>query len=148
MSKGTIVIDPGHGGSLEVGSSSANNAKSPSGVLEKNLTLRMGLLVRDAIAKVAVAGGHDVKVVMTRETNKNFGLSVRANVAKANDADLFLSIHFNASNAHNARGVEPWCDQRPRATLITPMISTSRPVFRKQSSTPSELTMQQPRIVE
>lgn len=106
MSKGTIVIDPGHGGTLEVGGSSANNAKSPSGVLEKNLTLRMGLLVRDAIAQAAAAGGHDVKVVMTRDTDKNLGLSARANVAKANDADLFLSIHFNASNAHNARGVE------------------------------------------
>ncbi len=106
MSKGTIVIDPGHGGSLEVGGSSANNAKSPSGVLEKNLTLRMGLLVRDAIAEAAAAGGHTVKVVMTRDTDKNLGLSARANVAKANDADLFLSIHFNASNAHNARGVE------------------------------------------
>ncbi len=106
MSKGTIVIDPGHGGSLEVGGSSANNAKSPSGVLEKNLTLRMGLLVRDAIAEAAAAGGHTIKVVMTRDTDKNLGLSARANVAKANDADLFLSIHFNASNAHNARGVE------------------------------------------
>ena len=47
--KGTVVIDPGHGGTLEVGGSSANNATSPSGVLEKNMTLRMGLLVRDAI---------------------------------------------------------------------------------------------------
>lgn len=106
MAKGTVVIDPGHGGSLETGGSSANNATTPSGILEKNMTLRFGLLVRDAIKAAATAGGHNIKVVMTRETDKNLGLSARANVAKANDADLFLSIHHNASNAHNARGVE------------------------------------------
>lgn len=106
MAKGTVVIDPGHGGALETGGSSANNATTPSGILEKNMTLRFGLLVRDAIKAAATAGGHNIKVVMTRETDKNLGLTARANVAKANDADLFLCIHFNASNAHNARGVE------------------------------------------
>lgn len=106
MAKGTVVIDPGHGGALETGGSSANNATSPSGILEKNMTLRLGLLLRDAIKAAATAGGHTVKVVMTRETDKNLGLTARANVAKANDADLFLCIHFNASIAHNARGVE------------------------------------------
>jgi N-acetylmuramoyl-L-alanine amidase len=106
MATGTVVIDPGHGGSLETGGSSANNATTPSGILEKNMTLRFGLLVRDAIKAAATAGGHTIKVVLTRETDKNLGLSARANVAKANDADLFLSIHHNASVAHNARGVE------------------------------------------
>ena len=106
MAKGTVVIDPGHGGSLETGGSSANNATTPSGILEKNMTLRFGLLVRDAIKAAATAGGHTIKVILTRETDKNLGLSARANVAKANDADLFLSIHHNASVAHNARGVE------------------------------------------
>ena len=106
MAKGTVVIDPGHGGSLETGGSSANNATTPSGILEKNMTLRFGLLVRDAIKAAATAGGHTIKVVMTRDTDKNLGLTARANVAKANDADLFLSIHHNASIAHNARGLE------------------------------------------
>ena len=36
---GTIVIDPGHGGDVKVGGSSPNNARGPSGVLEKALTL-------------------------------------------------------------------------------------------------------------
>ena len=106
MAKGTVVIDPGHGGSLETGGSSANNATTPSGILEKNMTLRFGLLVRDAIKAAATAGGHTIKVVMTRDTDKNLGLTARANVAKTNDADLFLSIHHNASVAHNARGLE------------------------------------------
>jgi N-acetylmuramoyl-L-alanine amidase len=106
MAKGTVVIDPGHGGALETGGSSANNATSPSGVLEKNMTLRLGLLVREAIGEAAAQGNHNVTVLMTRDSDKNLGLAQRANVAKSNNADLFLSIHFNASNAHNARGVE------------------------------------------
>jgi hypothetical protein len=40
-------IDPGHGGGAEVGGSSHNNALSPSGVPEKNLTLRMGTNIAD-----------------------------------------------------------------------------------------------------
>jgi N-acetylmuramoyl-L-alanine amidase len=106
MAKGTVVIDPGHGGTLKVGGSSANNAASPSGVLEKTLTLQLGLLVREALQTAAHAGGHTVKVVMTRETDQNLGLADRAAVAKQNRANSFLSIHFNASEGHNARGVE------------------------------------------
>ena len=114
--KGTIVIDPGHGGTVEVGGSSHNNARSPSGVLEKNLTLRMAFLVRDALAEAATIGGHQIKIILTRETDKNLGLRDRALVAKNNNADLFLCIHFNASVAHNARGVE---------TLISPKAGNS-----------------------
>lgn len=106
MAKGTVVIDPGHGGNLEVGGSSPNNATSPSGILEKNITLRMAFLVRDALQKAAQIGGHTIKIVLTREADVNLGLSQRAGVAKKNNADLFLSIHCNASKLHNARGVE------------------------------------------
>ncbi|HEX8281788.1 MAG TPA: N-acetylmuramoyl-L-alanine amidase [Pyrinomonadaceae bacterium] len=112
--KGTIVIDPGHGGSAEVGGSSHNNARSPSGVLEKNLTLRMAFLVREALQHAATIGGHTVKIILTRETDKNLGLAARARVAKDNSADLFLCIHFNASETHKARGVETLVDRKTR----------------------------------
>lgn len=104
--KGTIVIDPGHGGKVEKAGSSPNNAVSPSGFLEKNITLRMAFLVREAVAEQAKIGNHQVKVVLTREADVNLGLSDRAEVAKKNNAALFLSIHCNASEQHNARGVE------------------------------------------
>jgi len=111
MASGTIVIDPGHGGNVEVGGSSANNATSPSGVLEKNMTLRMGMLVRDALTALATDGNHSIKVILTRDMDKNLGLADRAAVGAGNGADIFLSIHFNASEQHNARGVE---------TLVSP----------------------------
>jgi N-acetylmuramoyl-L-alanine amidase len=111
MASGTVIIDPGHGGNVEVGGSSANNATSPSGVLEKNMTLRMGMLVRDALSKLAAADNHNIKVVLTRDADKNIGLRDRAAVAVSHEADIFLSIHFNASEQHSARGVE---------TLVSP----------------------------
>jgi N-acetylmuramoyl-L-alanine amidase len=107
---GTIVIDPGHGGLHDVGGSSHNNAISASGVLEKNIVLRMAFLVREQLALQAAAGGHNLTVFMTRDKDVNLGLAARADVAKKNKADLFLSIHCNGFNK-KTRGTE---------TLISP----------------------------
>ena len=104
--RGTIIIDPGHGGSTLVGGSSPNNATSPSGVLEKNVTLAIAFLTREAIQAHAAAEGHQLEVVLTRESDVNVGLADRARFASTHDADLLLSIHCNASDAHTARGVE------------------------------------------
>lgn len=104
--KGVVVLDPGHGGTMEVGGSSANNAVSPSGVLEKNVVLRAAFLIREELLSAAKQGGHNIKVVLTRESDVNLGLAQRAEFAKTNKANLFLSIHCNASTGHTARGVE------------------------------------------
>ncbi len=83
-------------------------------MLEKNLTLRMAFLVREALQQAATLGGHTIKVIMTRESDKNVGLAARARVAKDNNADLFLCIHFNASETHKARGPETLVDRKNR----------------------------------
>lgn len=110
MAKGTVVIDAGHGGNFDVGGSSKNNAVSVSGVLEKNITLRFAFLVRDALQEIAQIEGHNIEVILTRDTDTNLSLSDRAKVAKSNNADVFLSIHCNGFNG-TARGTE---------TLISP----------------------------
>ena len=110
---GIIVIDPGHDGKFETGGSSANNATSASGVLEKNITLRMAFLVREQLALIAAGEGHNLTILLTREKDENLGLAARAHFAKKSKADLFLSIHCNAFNA-KARGTE---------TLISPAAS-------------------------
>jgi N-acetylmuramoyl-L-alanine amidase len=110
---GTIVLDPGHGGQHEIGGSSANNAISSSGVLEKNITLRMAFLVREALEKIAADQRHELKIILTREEDKNLALAARARVAKTKKADLFLSIHCNGFNGR-ARGTE---------TLVSPITS-------------------------
>lgn len=103
---GVVVIDPGHGGTRKVGGSSANNATSASGVLEKTMNLDMALLVRTALTDI-VANDPDLnlEIHLTRDRDANSGLSTRANVARDRRADVFLSIHFNGFNG-SARGVE------------------------------------------
>ena len=110
MAKAIVVIDPGHGGMLDIGGSSKNNAVSPSGVLEKNITLRMGFIVRDELLSLGAQGAHDIKVFLTRESDINLGLSNRAAIAKTKKADVFVSIHCNGFNGV-VRGTE---------TLISP----------------------------
>lgn len=100
-----IVIDPGHGGVAKVDGSSPNNASSPTGELEKNWTLDFAKRTRNALMEQALARGTNIRVILTRETDINLGLNARANVAKINKADLFLSIHMNGFDG-KVRGVE------------------------------------------
>ncbi|QJQ33249.1 N-acetylmuramoyl-L-alanine amidase [Sphingomonas lacunae] len=120
MEMATIVIDPGHGGSKEIGDSSANNATSVSGVKEKDFTLDLAKRLRYSLlhgsAKAyAASKGKAVKVVLTRDKDENLGLSDRAQVAADSDADLFLSIHCNGhpdNPAAKVRGSEAFIDRK------------------------------------
>ncbi len=95
-----VVIDPGHGGTRIVGGSSPNNATGPTGLLEKDLTLDVGLRVR---ALLRLCG---MTVVMTRTSDINVGLIDRAGVAYSNGADIFVSIHFNGDARPATNGSE------------------------------------------
>ena len=107
MATGTVVIDPGHGGTGSIGGSDGNHAVSPSGVKEKDLTLILANLVKSELQAAAVAGGHTITILMTRTGDVNLSLADRAHVARTNRADRFLSIHLNAFNGVT-RGVETY----------------------------------------
>jgi len=89
----TVVLDPGHGGVEE-------GAKGPGGLLEKDATLALVKTVQEALAR------RGYRVVTTRLSDATVGLDDRAATANAAKADLFLSIHFNASRAATAHGTE------------------------------------------
>ena len=101
-----VVIDAGHGGTAAVGDSSPNNATSPSGLLEKNLTLEVTLHAAAALS----ARGHDVR--LTRTTDVNLGLADRARVGKDSRATAFVSIHFNGFADPSVQGTETWVHLR------------------------------------
>lgn len=94
----TVVIDPGHGGK-DPGAVSANGK-----VLEKDVTLKVALMVGESIAKAHP----DVKVLYTRKTDKFVGLNDRARMANKANADLFISIHVNAAKNRSAKGAETY----------------------------------------
>ncbi|TCR60563.1 N-acetylmuramoyl-L-alanine amidase [Bosea sp. BK604] len=97
-----IVIDPGHGGSRNVGGSDANHASGPSGLLEKTATLD----VAKRVAKALEAAGHNA--VLTRTTDENLGLAARAKVAERLKAPVFVSVHFNGFDGVT-QGTETFC---------------------------------------
>lgn len=89
-----IVIDPGHGGD-DAG------ARGEKGTLEKDVTLSVAKRLKSAIeARLGV------RVLLTRETDQNVGQDQRAAVANNNKADLFISLHANASFRPSAAGAE------------------------------------------
>jgi N-acetylmuramoyl-L-alanine amidase len=70
MATATVVLDPGHGGTSNIGGSDGNDAVSPSGVKEKDLTLILANLVKAELQSAAAAGGHTLKIVMTRNRRR------------------------------------------------------------------------------
>ena len=89
-----VVIDAGHGGT------------DPGAIgqiaQEKDLNLAVTLLAGDLIRKQYP----EVKVLYTRETDVFIPLQKRADFANKNNANLFISIHTNASPASSAKGAE------------------------------------------
>lgn len=103
---GVVVIDPGHGGSTNLQGSSANNATAnPSGILEKDMALGYGLALRDALRQYRQTNKLNLQVFTTRIIDENSRGDIRANWARDKGADVFVSIHFNATNKQ-ARGSE------------------------------------------
>lgn len=105
---GTIVIDPGHGGTTNESGSSANNAISASGVKEKKLTLDFCLILRDELVKQSEKAGETIKVVLTRTTDVNLSGVKRAGLAFAEKAKAFLCLHFNGLNDTSVSGAETY----------------------------------------
>lgn len=104
-----IVVDPGHGGTTNVDSSSWNNATGPGGTLEKAINLAIGLALRAELTR----RGH--MVTMTREDDSNLSLAARAAVARDARADVFLSLHCNGWPTPKVQGTETWIHTRYEA---------------------------------
>ncbi|HEY3935187.1 MAG TPA: N-acetylmuramoyl-L-alanine amidase [Gemmatimonadales bacterium] len=83
-----VTIDPGHGGT-DPGNP---GMFFPRGLREKDVTLAVGLLVRDELVQ------RGVKVRMTRTTDTLINLGQRAPRFCQTDCDLFVSIHVNSLN--------------------------------------------------
>lgn len=92
-----IVLDPGHGGRDP-------GAVGPGGSAEKDRNLEIALLVRDLLAVEMPS----VRVVMTRSDDRYVSLGERTRIANRERADLFLSIHCNASTNRAAGGFETY----------------------------------------
>ncbi len=100
-----IVLDPGHGGRDP-------GAVGPGGTFEKNRTLEIVLIVRDLL-RIRLP---EVRVVLTRSSDEYVSLSDRTRLANLCRADLFVSVHCNASTNRDARGYETFFLSRARTS--------------------------------
>jgi len=83
----TICIDPGHGGTAATDTFRVG----PGGEREEWINLRVALYLQEFLQK------EGIKVVMTRTTDEPVDLKSRALLAIENKADVFVSIHHNAT---------------------------------------------------
>ena len=87
-----IAIDPGHGG-LDPGTASSE------GVFEKSITLATGLVLKNVLESTG-----RYTVVMTRGDDIFIPLQDRVKIARAAGAELFISLHCDAMESHDAHG--------------------------------------------
>ncbi len=92
----TIVIDPGHGGRDP-------GAIGPSGIKEKEITLAIAKKLKKELKKKLNA-----RVILTRSSDTFLELDERTVIANSFNADLFISIHVNASSNRRAHGIETY----------------------------------------
>ena len=119
-----VVIDPGHGGPDW-------GARGPSGLLEKEVALSVGLRVGRRLA------GRGIQVVYTREADEFVSLADRTRIANRARGDLLLSIHVNSARSRRAEGAETYflsveaSDDEAMAVAMT-----ENQVFRQEAATP------------
>ncbi len=91
----TIVLDPGHGG------------KDPGaiayGLKEKDVVLKVAKMLAPLLEERL-----GCKVILTRTTDVFIPLEERTAIANTHDADLFVSLHINASPSEKAYGIETY----------------------------------------
>jgi N-acetylmuramoyl-L-alanine amidase len=90
-----VVIDPGHGGH--------DPGARVKGLNEADLVLDVALRLEKLLK-----AQRGVEVVLTRRSNAYIPLEERTALANRESADLFLSIHANASENPKARGLETY----------------------------------------
>jgi N-acetylmuramoyl-L-alanine amidase len=87
----TVCLDPGHGGSDP-------GACGPK-LRESDQTLDVCLRAREILSPYC-------NVIMTRVDDEYVGLTARAEFSNRNDADAFISYHFNSADSNSANGLE------------------------------------------
>jgi N-acetylmuramoyl-L-alanine amidase len=114
----TLAIDAGHGGD-DLG------AKGAAGTTEKDVTLAIARRL-----KAAVEGRLGLRVLMTRDDDRSIAVTNRTALANNNQADVFVSLHANASFRDSVSGATIFVAAfDPAAINANPMTPERLPAF-------------------
>ena len=91
-----VAVDAGHGGEDP-------GAHGPGGTLEKNVTLAVARALADEINRQP-----GMKAVLTRSGDSFIPLKRRYQIAREQNADMFVSIHADAFRSGDAKGSSVW----------------------------------------
>lgn len=105
--RGTVTVDPGHGG--------ADPGCGEAGGLEKDIVLPISTKLKQLLEQAGVT------VVMTRTTDESVSLDDRAIIANNAASDLFVSIHCNSYEGA-ARGMDCYYHKNDSAKLLAQAI--------------------------
>lgn len=95
-----IVLDPGHG-DKSPGCAYCYDGKE---VVERDLNHKMARMLKNELKNYKTKDKEDVNVYITCKKNENPSLYDRVKFGKNHNADMFLSMHLNASPNRNIKG--------------------------------------------
>lgn len=99
----TILIDPGHGGEDDGARARYYYGKKKWRMInEKDIALSLAKKIHEELGK------KDFKTYLTRSVDRTVTLAERAELAEKIKADLFISVHVNASEENHPRGFETY----------------------------------------
>lgn len=114
-----IILDPGHGGIF--------SGAGYDGRVEKDMTLKVAKYAKQYLE----ANYPNFTVYLTREEDSVFStdivedLELRAEFAKEKKADALISLHFNASDSHDANGATIYISRRDNVNRESDLLAES-----------------------
>ncbi|RUL79860.1 N-acetylmuramoyl-L-alanine amidase [Dyella choica] len=107
-----VAVDAGHGGKDQ-------GAHGPDGTLEKDVTLAVA---RNLAALINRQPG--MKAILTRDGDYFIPLKQRYEIARQNQADLFVAVHADSYSSSDARGSSVWVlSSRGKSSVAAQMLA-------------------------
>ena len=107
-----VAVDAGHGGKDQ-------GAHGPNGVLEKDVTLAVA---RALAAQINRQPG--MKAILTRDGDYFIPLKQRYEIARQNQADLFVAVHADSYPGSDAKGASVWVlSPRGKSSVAAQMLA-------------------------
>jgi N-acetylmuramoyl-L-alanine amidase len=123
-----VMIDPGHGtGSENVGTTGPSigpNGQRVVPLLERDVVLDIGLMLRDRLAFIGPAP--PILVFMTREVDRGLPNDVRADMANREFVDFFVSIHLDGNEDPTLNFTETYYRRTVTTSAPLPIKERSR----------------------